>query len=80
MLFHILFDSYSKELHFYPEKDEFLIKGSWWITTHIIYVLIFGILIIVFIVLIILLILWKRKNKLNPDIKESFDINSLGVL
>ena len=80
MLFHILFDSYSKELHFYPEKNEFLIKGSWWNTTHIIYVVIFGILIIVFIVLIILLILWKRKNKLNPDIKESFDINSLGVL
>ncbi len=76
MLFHILFDSYSKELHFFPEKDEFLIKGSWWSTNHIIYVLIFGILIISFIALIILLILWKKKNKLIPDMKESFDIKA----
>ena len=80
MLFHILFDSYSKELHFYPEKNEFLIKGSWWNTYHIIIVIILVLLIILIIILVSLLIVWKRKNKLNPDIEESFDINSLGVL
>lgn len=76
MLFHILFDSYSKELHFYPEKDEFLIKGSWWKTYHIIIVVISGILFILLICLIILLILYKRKNKLDSDTRESFETKS----
>lgn len=76
MLFHILFDSYSKELHFYPEKDEFLIKGSWWNSYHIILVVIFIIFIISFILLITLFIFWKKKNKIISDNKELFDINS----
>ena len=50
MLFHILFDSYSKELHFYPEKDEFLIKGTWWNSKHIIVVIIFVFIFIAFII------------------------------
>ena len=81
MLFHILFDSYSNELHFYPEKEEFLIKGSWWYTKHIIIVIIFGVFGIILIVLIILLILWKRKNKIDRHNKEHYEIKSyLGLL
>ena len=81
MLFHILFDSYSKELHFYPEKDEFLIKGSWWNTYHIIIVMILVILIIIIIILTILLILWKRKNKLDTYNIEVFETKSfLGIM
>ena len=74
MLFHILFDSYSKELHFYPEKDEFLIKGTWWNSKHIIVVIIFVFIFIAFIILIVLLIIWKRKNLI--EIKESYEITS----
>ena len=82
MLFHILFDSYSKELHFYPEKKEFLIKGNWWTTSnHILVIIIFGILVIILVVLIVLFILWKKRNKLDEDNKENLNINSyLGLL
>ena len=78
-LFHILFDSYSKELHFSPEKDEFLIKGSWWNIKHIIIVVIFILLFFAFIALTILLILWKRKNQIKAT--ESYEIISFfGIL
>ena len=81
MLYHILFDSYSNELHFYPEKDEFLIKGSWWSTKHIIIVVIFAIFVFILIILIILLILWKKKNKIDTHNKEHYQIKSyLGLL
>ena len=82
MLFHILFDSYSKELHFYPEKNEFLIKGNWWTTSnHILVIIILVILVIILAVLIILFVLWKKRNKLDKENKENFDINSyLGLL
>lgn len=81
MLFHILFDSYSNELHFYPEKDEFLIKGSWWNTKHILIVVIFAIFVIILIILIILLMLWKKKNKIDMHNKEHYQIKSyLGLL
>ena len=81
MLFHILFDSYTQELHFYPEKDEFLIKGSWWNLKHIIIVILLILLFICFIIIIILIFFWKKKNKLDSFTKESFDINSyLGLI
>ena len=81
MLFHILFDLYSNELHFYPEKEEFLIKCRWWNTKHIIIVIIFVILIFILIILIILLIIWKRKNKIDIKNKENYEIKSyLGLL
>ena len=81
MLFHILFDSYSNELHFYPEKGEFLIKGSWWNTKHIIIVIVFIVFVIVLIILIILLILWKMKNKIYIHNIEHYEIKSyLGLL
>ena len=77
MLFHILFDSYSKELHFYPEKSEFLIKGNWWNNNnHIILVVILAVLIILLIILIVLYIIWNKRNKLDEDMKESFEIKS----
>ena len=82
MLFHILFDSYSKELHFFPEQKEFLIKGNWWTTSnHILVIIIFGILVIILVALIFLFILWKKRNKLDEDNKENLNINSyLGLL
>lgn len=81
ILFHILFDSYSQELHFYPEKNEFLIKGSWWNFKHIIIIIILISFAICFIAIIILIILWEKNNKLDHFTKEKFEINSyLGLV
>ena len=83
MFFHILFDSFSNQLHFYPEKSEYLIKGSWWNNSnHIITVIIFGLLVVIFIILIVIFILWKKKNKLNDNVNnDHFEITSyLGLL
>ena len=69
MLFHVLFDSYSKELFFYPEIEGIIIKGSWWNKKHIINVVFFIFSIIFTIGLIVLFIFWNKKYKLNPEEK-----------
>lgn len=63
MVFHVLFDSDSKELHFYSENKNYLIKGSWWNKKHIIIVVISGILVIGFILMIIFFVRWKKVEK-----------------
>ena len=78
MLFHVLFDSYSKELFFYPEIEGMIIKGSWWNKRHIIIVVFFSFTVIFAIGLIVLFIFWNKKNKLNSEEKldEKFEIKS----
>ena len=78
IFFHVLFDSYSKELFFYPEIEGTIIKGNWWNSKHIIIVIIFCGIIIFTVGLIVLFIFWKRKNKLNLEQKlgEKFEIRS----
>ena len=78
MLFHVLFDSYSKELFFYPEIEGTIIKGTWWNKKHIINVVFFIFSVIFAIGLIVLFIFWNKKYKLNPEEKldEKFEIKS----
>ena len=79
ILFHVLFDSYTKELFFYPEIDGTIIKGSWWNKKHIVIVIIFILIIIFTSGLIILFILWNKKNKLEFDEKlldDKFEIRT----
>ena len=78
IFFHVLFDSYSKELFFYPEIEGTIIKGSWWNSKHIIIFIIFCGIIIFTVGLIVFFIFWKRKNKLDLEQKlgEKFEIRS----
>ena len=77
MFFHILFNPYSKELHFYPEKSEYLIKGNWLDNSyHILIIIIFGLLVILLLAFIIVLLLWNRNNKIDNDKEEYFEITS----
>ena len=78
VFFHVLFDSYSKELFFYPEIEGMIIKGSWWNTHHIVIVVIFGIIIIFTVGLIVMFIFWNKKNKLKIEdkLEEKFEIRS----
>jgi hypothetical protein len=82
MFFHILFDSYSKELHFYPENSEYLIKGNWWHNSyHIFIIVIFILLVILLIVFALVFISWIRNNKIDNDKEEYYEITSfLGLL
>ena len=78
VFFHVLFDSYSKELFFYPEIEGMIIKGSWWNTHHIVIVVIFGIIIISTVGLIVMFIFWNKKNKLKLEdkLEEKLEIKS----
>ena len=63
LIFHVLFDADSKELHFYSENTNYLIKGSWWNRKHIIIVIFAGILLIGFILMIVFFIRFKKAEK-----------------
>ena len=83
MIFHVLFDSYTKELFFYPEIEGTIIKGSWWNFKHIITVVIFIIIVLFTFGLIIFFIIWKKKNKLELEQKldDKFEIRTMfGIL
>ena len=79
MLFHVLFDSYTKELFFYPEIEGTIIKGTWWNTKHIIVVVIFICIILFTFGLIIFFVIWKKKNALESEEKldDNFEIRTM---
>ena len=76
VLFHVLFDAYSKELFFYPEIKGLIIKGNWWNTKHIIIVILLIIIILSLIGLIVGFIYWKRKNKYVNELGIKYEIRS----
>ena len=73
IFFHVLFNSYTKELFFYPEIEGTIIKGSWWNSKHIVLVIIFIGIILFTLGLIIVFLFWRKKNKL--DLEEKLDDN-----
>ena len=82
MFFHVLFNSYTKELFFYPEIEGTILKGTWWNTKHIIIVVILIGSIVFTIGLIIYYIIWSKKNKLEiGKLEEKFEIRTMfGIL
>ncbi len=79
MLFHVLFDSYTKELFFYPEIEGTIIKGTWWNLKHSILVVVFGGIILFTLCLIIVFLLWKKNNKLELDEKldDNYEVRTM---
>ena len=79
MVFHVLFDSYTKELFFYPEIEGTIIKGSWWNTKHIIVVVIFIIIVLFTSGSIIFFLIWRKRNKLELGQKmdDNFEIRTM---
>ena len=75
MQFHILFDTFSKELYFYSNNSDYLIEGSWWNTSHIINIILLIFFFLVFMSLIILNIVWYKKNTIDQGDLEEFNIN-----
>ena len=79
MLFHVLFDSYTKELFFYPEIEGTIIKGTWWNLKHIIVVVIFIFIVLFTFGLIIFFVIWKKKNalELGEKLNDNFEIRTM---
>ena len=83
MLFHVLFDSNTKELFFYPEIEGTIIKGNWWNSKHVLIVVIFGLMMASTFGIVIYYLLWKKKNKLllEQKLDEKFEIRTMfGIL
>ena len=79
MLFHVLFDSYTKELFFYPEIEGTIIKGTWWNLKHTILFVTFVGIILFTLCLIIVFLLWKKNNKLELDEKldDNYEVRTM---
>ena len=79
MLFHVLFNSYTKELFFYPEIEGTIIKGSWWNTKHIVIVVILILIIIFTFGLGVYHLIWRKKYKSDYEQKldEKFEVRTM---